>query len=206
MDANDDEALLLESLSDKVLHQLPPKVWKELFLGEGRDSIRFERRHLTLVRVDADAPGSATERFYRDLQRINERHNGRLDPYIDAGALVTFEEPGAAMRMAMELQRCAGDVRLRLGVVSGLCTLAYFRAHGRLWCTPLGPQPARACVVAATAAVGGIVISPEAYGYEEIDTRPAGLEPDIDFQDSERDLSSLALDTDRLGRDIDIPC
>lgn len=206
MDTGDDDALLLEALSDKVLHQLPPKVWKDLFLGTGHDSIRFERRHLTLVRVDADAPGSGTERFYRELQRINQRHDGRLDPYIDAGALVTFEEPGAAMRMAMELQRCAGNVRLRIGVVSGLCTLAYFRAHGRLWCTPLGSQPARAAEVATTAGVGGIAISPEAYGFQEIDTRPAGLELDGDFQDSERDLSSLALEPERFSREIDIPC
>jgi hypothetical protein len=204
MDASEDESLLLEALSDKVLHQLPPKVWKELFLGAGRDSIRFEQRHLTLVRVVAGAPGPATERFYRDVQRINEGHDGRLDPYMDAGALVTFEEPGAAMRMAMELQRCAHDVQLRIGVVSGLCTLAYFRAHGRLWCTPLGAQPARAAEVAATAGLGGIVISPEAYGYEGFATRPAGLEGD--FQDSERDLSSLALEPERWLRDIDIPC
>jgi len=208
MDASQDAAMLLEALSDKVLHQLPPKVWKELFLGAGRDSIRFERRQLTLVHGEAQAPagapGSANERFYRELQRINERQNGRLDPYIDAAALVTFEDPGAAMRMAMELQRCAGEVRLRVGVVSGLCTLAYFRAHGRLWCTPLGAQPARAAEVAATAAWGGIVISPEAYGCEEIETRPAGLELGVDFQDSERDLSSLAAGMEL--REVDIPC
>lgn len=207
MDASQDDALLLEALSDKVLHQLPPKVWKELILGAGRDSIRFERRHLTLVHAEAEAPagapGSTNERFYRDLQRINGRHNGRLDPYIDAAALATFEDPGAAMRMAMELQRCAGEVRLRVGVVSGPCTLAYFRAHGRLWCTPLGSQPARAAEVARTAGVGGIVISPEAYGYDDIDTRPAGL--GLDFQDSERDLSTLAAEPEPL-REVDIPC
>src|SRR5689334_4474729 len=140
------DALLLEALSDKVLHQLPAKVWKDLMLGGARDSIRFEERELTLVHVDAQTPvgqpGSATEGFYQDLQRINARHDGRLDPYVDAAALVTFEDPAAAMRMAMELQREAGDVRLRIGIVSGLCTLAFFRAQGRLWCTPLGAQPA----------------------------------------------------------------
>ena len=41
-----DRALLLEALSDKVLHQLPPGVWKGLLLGTERESIRFEQRHL----------------------------------------------------------------------------------------------------------------------------------------------------------------
>jgi hypothetical protein len=206
MSGTQGDALLLEALSDKVLHQLPPKVWKDLMLGGGRDSIRFEQRHLTLVHVDAQTPvgqpGSATESFYQDLQAINARHDGRLDPYVDAAALVTFEDPGAAMRMAMELQRAAGEVRLRIGIVSGLCTLAFFRAQGRLWCTPLGSQPARAAEMAARAVIGGIVVSPEAYSSDEIVTRPAGLDFDADFQDSERDLSSLAVDAP--GVDIDI--
>jgi hypothetical protein len=202
-----DQALLLEALSDKVLHQLPPAVWRGLFLGEGRDSIRFEQRHLTLVHADVDVPqgqpGGATERFYEELQRLNTRHNGRLDPYVAATALATFENPGAAVRMAMELQRAAGDVALRVGVVSGICTLAFFRAQGRLWCTPLGEQPERAAHVARSAAVGGIVISPETYGPGESRSRRAN-EDTPDFQDSELDLSTLAYETALDG--IDIRC
>jgi len=66
MDKMKDHALLMEALSEKVLHQLPSAVWQSLFLGEGRESIRFEQR--------------------------------------------------------------------------GSCTLAFFRAQGRVWCTPLGAQ------------------------------------------------------------------
>ncbi|MCC2676150.1 MAG: adenylate cyclase-like protein [Ramlibacter sp.] len=204
------DALLLEALSDKVLHQLPPKVWKELILGAGRDSIRFEQRQLTLVHVDAQTPigrsGGATEGFYQDLQRINAHHDGRLDPYVDAAALVTFEDPSAAMRMAMDLQRAARNVRLRIGIVSGPCTLAFFRAQGRLWCTPLGSQPARAAEVAASAVIGGIVVSPEAYASadDDLDTRPAALGFDADFQDSERDLSSLASEQPAVDIDLSI--
>ena len=208
MQVIEERALLLEALSDKVLHQLPPAVWKELFLGPERDSIRFEQRHLTLVHADlSDGQAHAAEavdRFHGVLQQLNSRHNGRLDPYQDGAALVTFENPGAAVRMAMELQRAVDDVPLRIGVVSGVCMLAYFRVQGRLWCTPLGAQPERAASVAATAALGGIVISPETYGPQE---RRAALHADSDapdFADSELDLSSLALDTGEDG--IDIRC
>jgi class 3 adenylate cyclase len=190
-----ERALLLEALSDKVLHQLPHAVWKELFLGRDSEGIRFEERHLTLVYVDAEAPagepGSATELFYQELQRLNTRHNGRLDPYVNATALATFENPGAAVRMAIELQRAAADVALRIGVVSGPCTLAYFRAQGRLWCTPLGTQPERAAEVAAGASLGGIVISPETYDPGERRMRAHDSDAP-DFEDSELDLSSLA--------------
>ena len=202
--------MLLEALSDKVLRQLPAAVWKELFLGAGHDTIRFEQRHLTLVHADAAAPagepGSATESFYQELQRLNTRHNGRLDPYVDAAALVTFEDPGAAIRMALQLQQAAHGVQLRIGVVGGLCTLAYFRAQGRLWCTPLGPLPARAAEVARSAAVGGIVISPETYepSLKEARRRPPARQPMPDFHDSELDLSSLAYDSAYDG--IDIRC
>ena len=37
--------------------------------------------------------------------------------------------------------RTATGLGLRVGIVSGRCTLAFFRAQGRLWCTPLGTQP-----------------------------------------------------------------
>jgi class 3 adenylate cyclase len=208
METMQERALLLEALSDKVLHQLPPAVWKDLFLGAEGDTIRFEDRQLTLVYADvvapAGEPGSATERFYQELQRLNTRHNGRLDPYVNATALATFENPGAAVRMAMELQRAAGEVALRVGVVSGTCTLAYFRAQGRLWCTPLGPQTERAAAVAAGAAVGGIVISPETYGPQEGRARLRGDSGAPEFADSELDLSTLAWETEADG--IDIRC
>jgi len=208
METMQDQAMLLEALSDKVLHQLPPAVWKELFLGAERETIRFERRPLTVVYADADVlagrPGGATERFYHELQRLNSRHNGRLDPYVNATALATFENPGAAVRMAIELQRAAAEVALRIGVVSGVCTLAYFRVQGRLWCTPLGEQPERAAAAAATASVGGIVLSPETCRPNEERARLHGDGDVPEFEDSEIDLSTLALGSEAVA--IDIRC
>ena len=106
--------------------------------------------------------------------------------------------------MAIELQRAAEQVALRIGVVSGVCTLAYFRAQGRLWCTPLGEQPERAAAVAATSSVGGIVISPEAYGPHEGRTQLRADSDAPDFADSELDLSSLACELPAAA--IDIHC
>lgn len=206
MDEALDEALLLEALSEKVLHYLPSSVWKELFLGEGRHSIHFEQRHLTLLHADAeDGSGTAAwERFCHELQRLAVRYQARLDPYVNATALAVFEDPGAAVRMGMALQRAATGLGLRVGVVSGPCTLGFFRSQGRLWCTPLGAQPERAARVAAGAAVGGIVISPETYApVEHVEEART-----TDFQDSEMDLTSLALGSHGKGTGpspVDIP-
>ncbi|MDB5752778.1 MAG: adenylate cyclase-like protein [Ramlibacter sp.] len=198
MDPVTDQALLFEALSDKVLHQLPPAVWKDLFLGEGRASIHFEQRQLTLVHADAALQpdeGAAWAVFRQELQRLAARYQGRLDPYVHATALVAFEDPSAAVRMAMALQRAATGLGLRVGVVSGRCALAFFRTQGRLWCTPLGAQPHRAAEVTAGAALGGILISPETYGpvqgqHQGDRMGEAAFTPD--FQDSELDLSTLA--------------
>lgn len=208
MEVIQDRALLLEALSDKVLHQLPPAVWKGLFLGSGRDSIRFEQRQLTLVHADLGAQagqdGATLERVQRELQRLSSKHNGRLDPYQDGAALAAFENAGAAVRMAIELQRAAEGGALRLGIASGICTLAYFRVQGRLWCTPLGSQPQRAAQLATTALVGGIVIAPETDGPNE-GRAPLHADSDApDFEDSELDLSTLAWETEADG--IDIRC
>lgn len=208
MESNEERALWLEALSDKVLHQLPAVVWKDLFLGPHRDTIRFEQRHLTLVHADlsegsAEA-GDAMVRFHSQLQELNARHNGRLDPYQHRAALATFENPGAAVRMAIELQRTSEGVALRLGVVSGVCTLAYFRVQGRLWCTPLGRQTERAAYVAAGASVGGIVISPETYEPHAGRVRLHVDSDAPDFEDSELDLSTLALQSEPDA--VDIPC
>jgi class 3 adenylate cyclase len=214
MQAIQDRALLLEALSDKVLHQLPAAVWKGLFLGPGRETIRFEQRHLTLVHADLSAESGhasdAVERFHQTLQRLNARHHGRLDPYQDGAALLTFENPRAAVRLAIELQRAAEGTALRIGVVSGVCTLAYFRIQGRLWCTPLGRQPLRAAEVAASATVGGIVISPETYGPDEGQESLLADSDAPDFRHSELDLSSLTWHDEPpaqfLIRAVDIPC
>jgi hypothetical protein len=184
-------ALLLEALSDKVLHQLPAAVWKEIFLGAGGASIHFEQRHLTLVHADAVLQFDAEdewERFTEKLQPLAAHYNGRLDPYGNATALAIFEDPAAAVRMAMALQRVASRVGLQVGVVSGLCTLAFFRVMGRLWCTPLGPELERAAQVAASARIGGVVISPETYAPGQHLSTELGS----GFEDSEVNLSSLA--------------
>lgn len=185
----DATALLLEALSDKVLHQLPPAVWQDLFLGAGRQSIRFRQMQLSLVHADSEMICGSARREYlgRQLQQLTADHRGLLDAYVDATALACFDDTEAAVRMAIELQRLQGDLRLRIGVVSGPCTLAQFDAGGHTWYTPIGTLPERAAAVAATAAAGSIAIAPETYAplEQQIHRAAAGCLLTEEFQDSD---------------------
>jgi len=189
MESLDASALLLEALSDKVLHQLPPAVWQDLFLGEGRASIRFRQLHLSLVHADSELMFRPERREFlgRQLQHLVASHHGLLDAYVAATALASFDDAQSAVRMAIDLQRLPGDWRLRIGVVSGPCTIALFDAGGRTWYTPIGALPERAAEVAASAAAGSIAIAPETYApiEQQIQEAASGCLLTEEFHDSD---------------------
>lgn len=54
--------------------------------------------------------------FMAEVEFLAVLHNGSVDTRIDRAAVVHFDEPGACIRMAMDLQRSAGDLRLCIGV------------------------------------------------------------------------------------------
>ncbi len=167
MPSSQSHAQLLEALSDKLRHHLTPGTWRDLFVGAGRDAIRFEQRPLTLVHIESDlldvlAP-EKSKIFIGQLQDLVARHNGLLDRFTGTGALASFEEPEAALHLAMDVQRIGGPLSLRIGVVSGLCTVCLFELQGVPSFTVLGAQPTRAARIAAKASGGSIVMSPTAY-------------------------------------------
>jgi hypothetical protein len=180
---------LLEALSDRILHGMPHAVWREVFLGAGQEGIRFEQRQLSLVHVDSDpTPGDGAGHlaFRGALKVLAARYGGQLDPIGEASALLAFDEPAAAVRMAMALQRRNVERSLRVGVVSGPCVLGEFEAAGYCFSTPVGTLPDRAARAAAAAASGSIVISPETYGplERELDAETTGCLLMHEYHDS----------------------
>ena len=162
--AEEVRALQLEALSDKLLRHLPREVWQELFIGSGRDAIRFEPRRLTLLHAESPLVGrlGKVETFREELAWLAECHLGELEPSEASTAVISFQEPRSALRLALGLQRMAADYRLRIGLVSGLCTVALFRAQGRDCAVTIGPELERAAAVAGAASAGSILVSPEA--------------------------------------------
>ena len=128
-----------------------------------------------------------------ELEWLAVRHRGVVDRFHDGAGVVGFDDPAACVRMAMDLQRCAHELRLHMGVHTGICEIATFRTEGEWRTTLIGQEPALAAQVAATAAVGSIAVSPETYALvrEDIHTDAGGCLLMEEFHDS--DLAQVCL-------------
>jgi class 3 adenylate cyclase len=116
------------------------------------------------------------DRFMAEVERLAIRYKGCVDHYVGAAA-VFFDEPGPCVRMAMDLQRNADGLHVRIGIHSGVCDIG----------TSLAVQVAR------TAATGSIAVSPETYELvkDDLHTDSAGCLVMEEFQDS--DLAQVCL-------------
>ena len=114
--------------------------------------------------------------FVAEVERLAICYNGCVDHYARAAA-VFFDEPGPCVRMAMDLQRNADRLHLRIGIHTGVCDTG----------TRLAAQ------VALTAATGSIAVSPETYELvkDELQTDSAGCLLMEEFNDS--DLAQVCL-------------
>jgi class 3 adenylate cyclase len=161
------DARFVEALSEKLAPHLSPASWRLLFNGPDAKGVRFERKQQTLLFAE-----SAGRDMLDDLDRdalaaevewLAMRHGGSVDRFHDGAGVACFDDPAACVRMAMELQRTASDLKLRIGVHTGICDIASFRSDHQSHCTLIGEETRMAAEVAATAAIGSIAVSPETY-------------------------------------------
>jgi CheY-like chemotaxis protein len=187
----------VEQLSERLSRHLSPESWQRLFHGSAFGTISFEEKQQTLLYAEAPGMDVTNERlresFAAELGWLAARHHGRIDRFNDGAGVVFFDEPAACVRMAMDLQRCASELRLRMGVHTGICDIGTFRSDIDWHCTLIGPETELAAKVAATAAIGSIAISPETYALvrEEIHTDTSGCLLMEEFHDS--DLAQVCL-------------
>lgn len=186
----------VEQLSEKLSRHLSSESWHRLFHGDASGTIRFDEKLLTVLYVEAPevelSPGDR-DSFAAELDWLATRHRGQVDRFHYGAGVVYFDEPAACVRMAMDLQRSASDLRLRVGVRTGSCEVASFRLDAQ-WCRTLVGAPAeQAAKVAATAAFGSIAVSPETYTLveEEIHADAGGCLVMEEFHDS--DLAQVSL-------------
>jgi CheY-like chemotaxis protein len=185
-----------EQLSEKLSRHLSPEAWQRLFHGAASGTIRFEERQQTVLYVEApDMVMDETDRdsFTAELEWLATRHHGHVDRFHWGAGVVIFGDPAACVRMAMELQRSATDLRLRMGVHTGTCDIASFRLDIDWRRTLVGAQPELTAKVAATAAIGSIALSPETYTLvrDVIHADTAGCLLMEEFHDS--DLAQVSL-------------
>jgi hypothetical protein len=152
---------LLESLSAKIKRSLPAPVWQEVFGDlEGR-GVSFEQCTLTLLHADPSVTAESDEanRVRRELRWLAASNGGRVDHSAAPSSLTMFKNPRAALRMALALQHAVADVQFRVGLYTGACTLAVFRAQDRQWAVVIGAERRHAASMAFNAVAGTVAIS-----------------------------------------------
>ncbi len=187
----------VEELSEKLSRHLSPESWERLFHGAELEAIRFEQKQQTVLFAEAAGTGVMSEgdrdSFAAEVEWLATRHGGAVDRFVDGAAVVFFDEPGPCVRMAMDLQRSANELHLRMGVHTGICDIGTFRCDYQARCTLIGHGCGLVAKVAATAAMGSIAVSPETYAMvkDEIQTDAAGCLLTEEFHDS--DLAQICL-------------
>jgi CheY-like chemotaxis protein len=187
----------LDALSEKLARQLSPYDWERLFHGPDFGSIRFEEKVQTVLYAEAinSAAWSDGEldSFTAEVEWLAVRHGGTVDRFIQGAAAIWFDEPASGVRMAMDLQRSAAELQLRMGIHTGICDIGRFHSGHQLCCTLIGSEIGLAAHVAATAATGSIAVSPETYALvkDGIRLETASCLLTEEFQDS--DLAQVCL-------------
>jgi adenylate cyclase len=199
------QARRIEELSEKLSRHLGPESWQRLFHGNEPGAIRFDQKQQSLLYAEPFGLVGLADRerdsFGAEVEWLATRHHGTVDRYMDGAAVIFFYEPAPCVRMAMELQRSATELHLRIGVHTGICDIVTFRADNQVGYTLIGPETGLAARVAATAAAGSIAISPETYAQvkENVLTDASGCLLTEEFQDS--DLAQVCLTPTPVGRD-----
>ena len=187
----------IEALGEKLSRHLSPEDWQELFHGQELEAIRFDQKAQTVLYAEAGEMRVWSERerdsFTAEVEWLATRHCGYVDRYIDGAAAVFFDEPASCVRMAMDLQRSANELHLRMGIHTSVCDIGTFRSRHQVCCTLIGPETGLAAKVAATAATGSIAVSPETYALvrDDIQTDASGCLLTEEFHDS--DLAQVCL-------------
>jgi class 3 adenylate cyclase len=151
------QTMLLESLSDRLLHQ-DIGTWRDVFLGDGLEAVRFENAELTLLCTDAPCNGWTRA----ELSRFAARCGGFSQPAGHRHALCAFAEPRDALAAALRLQKLS-PAKLRTAITAGACTVAVFEREGATCRIVLPPHDAMALMAVRRAAPGSVVISSAAY-------------------------------------------
>lgn len=153
------DAMLLESLSQRVLWRGDIGFWRKLFLGAACATIRFEARQLTLLA--GDVPLADIHRG--ELERLATRLGGEVQIASRADMVLSFADAETALEAAVTLQRLAEGRRVRIAVTTVLCMVACFDVDGRGHRLVVGPEMDEAEHALARAAVGTILVSAETH-------------------------------------------
>jgi len=149
----------LEELSDLLLRYGQTETWRDVFVGQGASSVKFQQRPLTVLCSD-DPSESIGDPVVSVIAR---RFRGAVQYGSALPVALSFEEPTAALRAAVALHRLAHGKRMRTAVKTGIYASAELEVRGERRTILLGDALAPVDKEAVAALPGSIRIAPETY-------------------------------------------
>jgi adenylate cyclase len=187
----------LEGLSDKLSKYLSPQIYRSIFLGQHDDSLITRRKKLTVLFSDIKDFTETTEdlepedlahhinTYLTEMSRIALAHGATIDKFIGDAIMIFFGDPEsrgvkedavACVSMAMEMQRCARNLRAqmaargferpfqtRIGINTGYCNVGNFGSADRMDYTIIGSAVNLAARLQTQCDPDGILVSYETY-------------------------------------------
>lgn len=191
----EDPALVLDALSHRVLRHLSASAWRKLFLRPHDEVMRFAPIRGTLLCAAAQMPpwhdGAGVQ---QEVEFLARSHGGEVDPCPHASALVRFDDPQAALQMALELQQSAGDVRYQVALASGDCLLATLQLEDKELRVLVGGAVDRVEAVMRLATPGSVRLAPETFAHvQDVVLRMGHCMVTTEFEGEEITATSLLL-------------
>lgn len=152
-----DHDVLLELLSERLLDECPPDVWRELFVGPGRDTVRFERGVVTFVSV----AGLLPEWSRANLAAAARRFHGHVE-CPGPPPTFAFRDARHALQLAFQLQAESAQA-LAIALLSASCTTAHFRVDRCDGRVTLGSDARLAADRAARTSRGSVYVCGETF-------------------------------------------
>jgi len=191
----EDPTQLVDALSQRVLRHLSASAWRSLFLRPVEEVTQTTPVYGTLLcaaaQVPAWTPNAAAQ---RDLEFLARSHGGDLDPFPAACGLVRFDDPKAALAMAVELQQAASEVRYQVGIATGECILATLQLEGAPLPVLVGGVVERVEALTRQATAGSIRLAPESFALLQDDVaRITGCMVATEYEGDAAGATSLML-------------
>lgn len=150
-------------LQDRLASLLPAGDVARVLAGAVAGGLQMDRRALTLLQVEPAFPMDAESRseVMRGLRGLAHCHNGIADAAEESSGVFRFLNPRSALRMALAVLQMGPETRFRIGIATGLHTLASFTADGRHWSLVVGPEAQQAMQMAHSAVEGTVAMAAE---------------------------------------------
>lgn len=149
----------IEFVTERMRLKLPGSQWPGAALPEMQASFQCRPETLTLLCAEQAAAFAEPAGHAAVVEAQVRQLAGWLDDCSTATWLAAFAEPGAALDVAMDLQR-GSRTGYRVALATASCLVARFQIAGRSWCTVVGSEVLRVEGLARRGPAGTVQLCP----------------------------------------------